>query len=69
MANLSVQVCSWFESTYAAKENNATTTRPEMEFLGINLKKDSSLLLHFIHSLFYSLYPVRGDILHTWTDD
>jgi hypothetical protein len=26
---------------------------PEMEFLDINLKKDSSLLLHAIHSPFY----------------
>ncbi len=27
--------------------------RPEVEFLNINLTKDSSLLLHAIHSLFH----------------
>ncbi len=29
--------------------------RQEMEFLGINLAKDSSLLLHAIYSFFYCL--------------
>ncbi len=29
------------------------TTRPEMEFLDIYLTKDTSLLLHAIHSPFY----------------
>jgi hypothetical protein len=32
---------------------NGSVSSPEMEFLDINLTKDSSLLLHAIHSPYY----------------
>jgi hypothetical protein len=35
------------------KEGKAGINYPEMEFLNINLTKDSSLLLHATHSPFY----------------
>jgi hypothetical protein len=37
----------------ACTQTGSRVKRPEMEFLDINLTKDSSLLLHAIHSPFY----------------
>ncbi len=40
-------------TTIATRVSSTTVIRPEMEFLDTSLTKDSSLLLHAIHSPFY----------------